>query len=220
MDFTTKKAILFDLDGTLTDSCEGIINSIVYTLDAYGVTGYDRNDLYRFVGPPLTESFKELLCVDGEKVMEAVEKYREYFRDTGIFENRLYDGVESLLNSLANSGKKIILATSKAEAFAVRILEHFNILQYFEVVAGSELSGERNKKDEVIKYALDKAGLSALNDAVMVGDRKYDITGAKRSGIDSIGILYGYGSREELEEAGATAIAETVEELKRLLLGK
>ncbi len=218
MDFTTKKAVLFDLDGTITDSGEGIINSLKYALKAYGISNYDEKELYRFLGPPLTEAFMEILGFDELKAKKAVDKYREYFRDTGIFENRLYDGIDLLLEKLASGGRKVILATSKAEVFAVRILEHFRISQYFWAVAGSELDGARNKKSEVIRHALDKAGIVELGSAVMVGDRKHDVFGAKEMGIDSIGVLYGYGNREELENAGASMIVETVEALHKALL--
>ncbi|MCX8130572.1 MAG: HAD family hydrolase [Clostridia bacterium] len=219
MDFTSKKTILFDLDGTITDSGEGIINSLKYTLKAYGINDYDENKLYKFLGPPLTESFMEILGFDELKALEAVEKYREYFRDIGIFENKLYNGIESLLKSLVADGRKIILATSKAEVFAVRILEHFNISQYFFVAAGSELDGTRIKKSEVIRYALDKAGIVDLGNAVMVGDRMHDVIGARETGIDSIGVLYGYGNYEELNNAGASLIVETIDELRKSLIG-
>ncbi len=219
MKFTFKKVILFDLDGTITDSGEGIINSLKYTLKAYGISNYDEKALYKFLGPPLIESFMEILRFDELKAQEAVDKYREYFRDFGIFENRMYKGIESLLKSLATDERKIILATSKAEVFAVRILEHFNISDYFWAVAGSELNGTRTKKSEVIRYALDKAGIGELNSAVMIGDRKHDILGAKEIGIDSIGVLYGYGNYEELKNAGASIIVETVEDLHKALIG-
>jgi len=219
MEFITKKTILFDLDGTLTDSCEGIINSLKYALKAYGVNDYDEKELYRFLGPPLIESFTEILGCDELKAKDAVEKYREYFREIGIFENRMYDGIEELLKNLAADGRKIILATSKAEVFAVRILKHFNIDSYFWVAAGSELNGTRIKKGEVIRYALDKAGIVDLSSVVMVGDRKHDVLGAKEAGIDCIGVLYGYGDYEELQHAGASMIVHTVEELQRVLMG-
>jgi len=219
MNFTTKKIILFDLDGTITESGEGIVNSIEYALKAYGITGYNRSDLYRHLGPPLIDTFKKEFGFDEIKAFEAVEKFREYFREIGIYENKLYNGIELLLKRITDSGMKIILATSKAEVFAVRILEHFKIINYFNVVAGSELDGSRLRKGEVIRYALSKAGITDLDSAVMVGDRKEDILGAKEVGMDSIGVLYGYGTLEELENAGASIIVETVEELGKTLLG-
>lgn len=218
MDFTSKNYILMDLDGTITDSEEGIINSLKYTLNAYGISDYDEKLLNQFIGPPLIESCMKIFGFNEIKAREAVEKYREYFRETGIFENRLYDGIELLLKELAAAGKKLILATSKAEVFAVKILDHFNISQYFWDVVGSELDGSRIKKDEIIRYIIDNVGIRELSGAVMIGDREHDIIGAGKTGIDSIGVLYGYGSYEELHNAGATLIVSTVEELREAIL--
>jgi len=219
MNFTNKKIILFDLDGTITESGEGIVNSIEYALKALGITDYNRADLFRYLGPPIIETFKNEFGFDDLKDVDAVEKFRKYFRETGIYENKLYDGIELLLKRISESGRKIILATSKAEVFAVRILEYFNIINYFNIIAGSELDGSRIRKGDVIRYALNKAGIIDLNSAVMVGDRKEDILGANEVGIDSIGVLYGYGSLEELKNAGAVAIVKTVEELGKVLIG-
>ncbi|HOP99849.1 MAG TPA: HAD hydrolase-like protein [Acetivibrio clariflavus] len=219
MNFTNKKIILFDLDGTITESGEGIVNSIEYALKALGITDYNRADLFRYLGPPIIETFKNEFGFDDLKAVDAVEKFRKYFRETGIYENKLYDGIELLLKRISESGRKIILATSKAEVFAVRILEYFNIINYFNIIAGSELDGSRIRKGDVIRYALNKAGIIDLNSAVMVGDRKEDILGANEVGIDSIGVLYGYGSLEELKNAGAVAIVKTVEELGKVLIG-
>jgi len=219
MNFTNKKIILFDLDGTITESGEGIVNSIEYALKALGITDYNRADLFRYLGPPIIETFKNEFGFDDLKDVDAVEKFRKYFRETGIYENKLYDGIELLLKRISESGRKIILATSKAEVFAVRILEYFNIINYFNIIAGSELDGSRIRKGDVIRYALNKAGIIDLNSAVMVGDRKEDIFGANEVGIDSIGVLYGYGSLEELKNAGAVAIVKTVEELGKVLIG-
>jgi len=219
MNFAKKEIILFDLDGTLTESGEGIVNSMEYALKAYGITDYNRTELFKYLGPPLIDTFKKEFGFDDLKAVEAVEKFREYFREIGIYENKLYAGIESLLKNISDSGRKIVLATSKAEVFAVRILEHFKIIKYFNVVAGSELDGSRIRKGEVIRYALNKLGTVELDSAVMIGDRKEDILGAKEVGIDSIGVLYGYGSLEELKNAGATTIVETVEELNKILIG-
>lgn len=219
MKFTTKKTILFDLDGTITDSGEGIINSLIYTFKAYGINDYDDKILHKFIGPPLIESFMEIFDFDELKANEAVGVYREYFAEIGIYENKLYNGIQHLLENLILDQRKIILATSKAEVFAIRILEYFKILNYFSTIAGSELNGTRIKKGEVIRYALDKAGITDVDDVVMIGDRMHDILGAAEVGIDSIGVLYGYGNYEELHSAGATNIVESVEELHRTLLG-
>jgi len=148
-----------------------------------------------------------------EKTLEAIEKYREYFKDHGIYENEVYDGVAQLLATLKSRNKKIMLATSKPEVFAKQILEHFELLTYFDFVGGSELNGNRSEKSEVIQYVLEEGKVTDLSKAVMIGDRKYDILGAKEVGIDSIGVLNGYGDQEELIAAGADAIVTSVCEL-------
>jgi len=224
----SKKYILFDLDGTVTDSKRGILKSMQYALKSFGAEIKDEElDSYSFfLGPPLRDSFNVLKNRFGlpEKDTElAVEKYREYFVPKGMFENDLYPGIETLLKNLKESGKTVILATSKVEAYAKRILEYFNILKYFDITAGSELDGRRSKKSEVILYAL--AQCRALPDeekakSVMVGDRNHDIIGAAQAGIDSIGVLYGYGSREELTggEYKADYTVKDVGELSDLLI--
>lgn len=202
-----------DLDGTITDPKEGITKSVAYALNCYGIQVEDLDSLEKFIGPPLSDSFQEFYGFEEEKSLEAVEKYREYFKDRGIFENRLYPGMERLLKNIMEHGGKIVLATSKPEVFAKRILEHFQIAQYFTFVAGSTLDMARNAKGDVIRYALDSLGISA-EEAVMAGDRKHDVIGAKENGMECIGVLFGYGDRAELEEAGADKIVETVEQLE------
>ncbi len=208
--------ILFDLDGTLTDPGQGITNSVAYALKNYGIEVEDRKSLYSFIGPPLKDSFMKYYGFSEEKAMEAIWCYREYFADKGIFENEVYDGVRELLERIKNSGRKTVLATSKPEEFAVRILEHFDLMQYFDVVAGASMDEKRNKKGDVIKYAMEKGGFSS-HGAVMVGDREHDIFGAKENGLKSIGVLYGYGSEEELKTAGADYIAKTVDDIFSIL---
>ena len=210
------KTVLFDLDGTLTDPGLGITNSVAYALKKYGIEVSDREKLYSFIGPPLKDSFKKYYGFSDEKAMGAIMYYREYFSDKGIFENEVYDGIKELLRSIKASGRKIILATSKPEEFALRILEHFELTEFFDVVAGASMDEKRNKKGDVIKYALEKGCLTP-EDAVMIGDREHDIFGAQENGIDTIGVLYGYGSRDELEKAGAMYIAETVNDIFDLL---
>lgn len=212
------KYILFDLDGTLTDPGEGITNSVAYALKKYGITVDDKTQLYSFIGPPLHESFEKYYGFSKEESLKAVDCYREYYRDKGIFENSVYDGVESLLKNLSDNSKKIILATSKPEIFAKRILEHFSLNSYFEFAAGANLDGTRTNKAEVIEYSLKSCGITDKDSVVMVGDREHDIIGANKNGIDSIGVLFGYGSREELENAGATHIAETVEDIAKFII--
>lgn len=208
--------VLFDLDGTLTDPAEGITNSVAYALERYGIRVEDKKSLYSFIGPPLNDSFMQYYGFSPEKAMEAIGVYREYFRDRGIFENEVYEGIPELLDRIKKSGRKIVLATSKPEEFAVRILEHFDLIGYFDVVAGASMDEKRNKKGDVIKYAMEKGGLSAEG-AVMIGDREHDIFGAGENGLPSIGVLYGYGDRKELEAAGAAYIAEAVKDIFELL---
>lgn len=205
--------ILFDLDGTLTDPGIGITNSVAYALKRWNIEVADRKSLYRFIGPPLQDSFREYYGFSQEDALRAVDVYREYFREKGLYENEVYPGVEKLLQTLKDQGKTLILATSKPEEFAVRILRHFGLDGYFTVMAGATMDPSRSKKGDVIAYALRESGVSDLSKAVMIGDREHDIFGAKQNGLDSIGVLFGYGDREELEKAGATRIAATVEDI-------
>lgn len=209
--------VLFDLDGTLTDPAEGIINSVIYALSKFGIEEADREDLKKFIGPPLAESFKEFYGFSEEKTTLAIAYYREYFQKSGMFENSVYDGIEKLLRSLKDKGKTLIVATSKPEKFAVQILEHFKLDGYFKYIAGSNLDGTRSAKADVIKYALEKCNVTDCSQAVMVGDRKHDIIGAKAIGLDSVGVLFGYGDLNELETAEATYIAETVEDIEKFV---
>lgn len=209
--------ILFDLDGTLTDSEPGIINSIEYALKKYGIEMENKADLRKFLGPPLKESFKQFCSFSEEKAEQAVEFYREYFREKGIFENNVYQGVVELLEMLKAENKRLVVATSKPEPFTYRILEHFDLLKYFDFVAGSNMDNTRCKKDEVIAYALNSCGITDLQSVVMIGDREHDIIGANKVGIASIGVLYGYGDLKELETAGATYIAKNTSEIYEIV---
>lgn len=212
------KYVLFDLDGTLTDSALGITNSAAYALKKYGIDIADNNELLKFIGPPLHESFKNFYGFSEDESVQAVKYFREYYNDKGIFENTVYDGIPQLLETLSEAGRTPVVATSKAELFAARIIEHFNLDKYFAYVAGGNMDGTRTRKDEVIEYALKSAGVTDKSAVIMIGDRHHDILGAKKAGIDSIGVLYGYGSREELENAGADFIAPTVSDIEHLLL--
>lgn len=204
------ECILFDLDGTLTDPAVGITNSIMYALKKYGIEIGDKKELYKFIGPPLWDSFENYYGFSKEEAKTAVEYYREYYRDKGIFENLVYDGFEDLLKTLKDNNRILIVATSKPKVFATQILEHFDIAKYFTFIAGSNLDGTRVKKGEVIKYALESCNITDLSKAIMVGDREHDIIGAKEAGICSMGVLFGYGDRNELEKAGADFIVDTV----------
>lgn len=205
--------ILFDLDGTLTDSGLGITNSVAYALKKYGIEVTDRTELYKFIGPPLRESFEKYYGFSAKEAEKAVEYYREYYVDKGIFENTVYFGIEDLLKEIRNSGKRAIVATSKPQVFAKRILEHFGLADYFEQITGASLDETRTKKDEVIAYVLETCDIPDRSRVLMVGDREHDILGAKKNGIDSLGVLFGYGDYTESKEAGASYIAETVKDI-------
>ena len=209
--------VLFDLDGTLTDSGPGITNSVMYALDKFGIKVEDRTILYKFVGPPLKESYAKYFNLAGEDINRAVMYYREYYSEKGIFENVLYDGMAEVLDQIKSSGRKIILATSKPDEFAIKILKYFRIDQYFDFIAAATMDETRTGKAEVISYAIESCKITDLQSAVMVGDRENDILGAKTYGIDSIGVLYGYGGMEELQNAGATYFAENVSDIMNFL---
>lgn len=204
---------LFDLDGTISDPGIGITNSVMYALEKFDIKVADRSELFVFIGPPLKDSFMKYYGFPEKQALEAIKYYREYFRDKGIFENELYPRMEDFLKKLKAAGKSILLATSKPEEFAVRILKHFAIDKYFDYACGATMDETRNTKDAVIAYALQTAGIVDKSKAVMIGDREHDIFGAKRNGLDSVGVLYGYGTRTELESAGADYIISDIAEL-------
>ncbi len=208
------RALFFDLDGTLSDPREGILNSIQYAAEYYGVHT-DRQDLYKYIGPPLKNTFTELIGED--EAMDAVLKYRERFdAGGGLFENEMYDGIPEMLSRLKDMGYIMCTASSKPQTFVERILEHFDILKYFDYVGGASLDEKRSEKDRVIQYVLDMAGLEN-SEVLMIGDRKYDLEGAMLMGMDAVGVLYGFGDREELSEYPSIALIETPGELVDLL---
>lgn len=210
--------ILFDLDGTLTDPGEGITNSVAYALRKLGQTPPPRAELEAYIGPPLAASFEQRAGVDRATAELAVSYYREYFSVKGIFENELYGGIDGMLSVLKDAGATVSLATSKPTVYAKQILEHFKIDKYFDAIAGSELDGRRVKKAEVIDYALELLGIGERGSVIMVGDREHDIIGANTCGVASVGVTYGYGSREELSSSGAGHIVDSVKELTKYLL--
>lgn len=212
-----KNIFLFDLDGTLTDPGMGITNSVAYALAQYGIQAEDRTVLYPFIGPPLRESFMKFYGFSEEKAEEAVWKYREYFSDKGLFENEVYPGIKEMLGGLKNVGARLFVATSKPTGYSKQILDHFELSEYFEDIQGSTMDGSREKKADVIAYLLNVNHIQEKEEVIMIGDRRQDIDGAKENGLDSCGVLYGYGSRDELEEAQADYIAENVEELGKIL---
>ena len=210
------KHILFDLDGTIIDSEEGILNSVRYALEKMGYPIPEKKELNKFIGPPLFVSFSEFCGMSKEDAEKAVACYREYYRPTGIYEFTVYSGVASMLKKLADSGRKLYLATSKPEIFARQILEHCDLAKYFTDITGSLLPSGRDTKVEVINHILATHTLDAA-DTVMVGDRHQDIEGAHEAGLLAIGITYGYGSEKELNRAGADVVAYSTKELYTII---
>ena len=213
-----KQYILFDLDGTLTDPMEGITKSVQYALKKFNIEFENLEKLTSFIGPPLKQGFMEQYGFSEEDALKAVELSREYFVPIGMYENQIYPGIREMLENLKEAGKTLLVATSKPVDFAEKILEHFGIEEYFEYVSGSSLTQERTTKEEVIAHLLEEEQLVDMTELIMVGDRKYDILGAKEFGIKSVGVLYGYGSYGELKKAGADYIVKSVSELEDLLL--
>lgn len=211
--------IFFDLDGTLTDPKDGIIRSIQYALERLGIHEPDSDKLKSWIGPPLLEAFRETYGMDAEMAESAVGYYRERYEERGMFENAVFPGVEELLSQLKANGGILAVATSKPTVYAKQICEHFGIAPYFTAIVGSELNGRRSKKDEVVAAAMEAVGVRDVRRAVLVGDRKFDVIGARKNGIDAVGVLYGYGSRNELESEHPSALVNSVAELKALLLG-
>lgn len=210
--------VLFDLDGTLTDSGPGIISGVRYALKKDGRELPGDDVLRTFVGPPLKEQFRDFCGITDEKAAWMVETYREYYTEKGIFENSVYDGVTELLRCLKKAGLQIAMATSKPEKFAKIIADHFDFARYFDFIGGACMDGTRTDKQEVIEYVLENCHVRERDQVLMIGDRSYDITGAHRAGLQAMGVLYGYGTEEELQTAGADFIAATPEEAGRIIL--
>lgn len=209
--------ILFDLDGTLTDPKEGITKSVEYALNQFSIEVEHPDLLIPYIGPPLFDSFIEIQGFTPEAAAQAVEYYRERFRTLGMFENQVIPGIPALLENLRSEGFTLYVATSKPIVFAEQILRHYELDGFFKYAAGSNLDGTRSKKREVIQHVLDECNVPAAQ-ALMIGDREHDIIGAKACGVPSIGVLFGYGSEEELSAAGADSIAHTVEEVGDIIL--
>ena len=209
-----KKAILFDLDGTLTDSGEGIIKSAAMVLEKYGLPVPDYDTMRVFVGPPLHETFIKF-GVAPEKADDAVALYRTRYTTVGKFENFPYPGIREMLEALKTASHRLFVATSKPEPMSIEILEHFDLAQYFEIICGATFDRSRSEKSDVIAYLLQQ--VDAKENAIMVGDTVFDVTGAACHGIPTIGVAWGYGKTEDMKKAGAAAIAETPEHLLQLL---
>lgn len=214
------KIALFDLDGTLTDPKEGLINSIIYALDKYNIKVKEKESLLKFIGPPLVDSFKEFYGFDENKAKEATEYYREYYKVKGVNQNTIYPYIKEMLKVLYDNNIKIGLATSKPKVFAVQILETFDILKYFTFVSGATLDGTLSKKDDIINHALENLKVKDKSEVIMIGDRKFDIIGSKTHNLDSIGVLYGYGDYKELSEYNATYIVNTALEIVDIIIKK
>ncbi len=210
--------VLFDLDGTLIDSERGITNCATYALGRFGIVIDDPLALRSFIGPPLFDSFSKTYGFSDEDAQRAVDYYRERFSEQGIYEFTVYAGIEDLLRRLKEAGKTLILATSKYELYAKQIIDRLGFTRYFSLAVGSCKDGSRGTKAEVISYAMKTYGITEPSRVVMVGDRKHDIIGARTVGIDSIGVLYGFGDRKELEENGATHIAENTEQIFKIIV--
>lgn len=220
-----KKYLLFDLDGTLTDPKLGITSCVQYALKFFGIEEPDNDNLLSYIGPPLIESFQQYHGLTEEQAAVAVDKYRERFRDIGIFENEVIEGIDKVLAALKEKGYVLALATSKPQEFAERIMEHFDLSKYFDIEIGSGMNGERKYKADVIEAVIEKLAekypdedISSIKaDSIMIGDRLHDIEGAKQCAIESIGVRFGYAAEGELEEAGADYIVSTPQELLELL---
>jgi phosphoglycolate phosphatase len=203
------KNILFDLDGTLSDPYEGITNSAKYALGKFHISEEAAGDLSRFIGPPLALSFREFYHLGEEDVKRAVAFYREYYAVKGMYENKLYDGMETVLQELRRRGLHCFTATSKLDRFAKEVLQNFKIDGYFDGIVGSNEDCTRSDKGDIIACLLEEYRLKKA-ETIMIGDTKYDMAGAKKNGIDTLAVTYGYGSVEELKKTGPTYICDTV----------
>lgn len=212
--------VLFDMDGTLIDSGEGVTNSVAYALEKFGIHVTDRRELYRFIGPPLIDSYMEYYGLTREEAERGVKYYREYYSDRGVFENRVYDGIPKTLKALHDAGVRVLTATSKPEFYARQILDKLGLTPYFAFIAGATMDETRVAKSEVIAYALEHVGATDHSRILMVGDRHFDVDGAKEIGVDSAGVLFGYGTEEELLDAGATYLVSHARDLLPIVLGE
>jgi phosphoglycolate phosphatase len=210
--------VFFDLDGTLTDPSVGIINSVKFALQKFKIKVQNPKILFEFIGPPLLESFQKYFALSQDQAVIAIDYFREYFKIKGIYENQIYPGIFELLKQLNQEGRTICIATSKPTPFAKTVLSHFNLAKFCEFIVGSNLDLTRTSKTDVIQYALSKIPDYRKESIVMVGDRKHDIIGAQHFNIASIGVTYGFGSCDEIQDASPTYIANNVAELSHLLL--
>ena len=212
--------VLFDLDGTLTDSQEGITKCVHYALQHFGIEETDYEKLKLFIGPPLDDMFMEIYGFTKEQAVEARWKYRERFQTVGMFENSPYEGIIDMLADLKKAGVKLAVATSKPEHFSRKILDKFQMTPYFDAISGADMDGNHVSKPEMIREAMRRLGkdIQDIEGVLMVGDRKFDVEGAHECGMPCVGVRFGFAKPGELEDAGAEYIVETVAELKQLLL--
>lgn len=213
--------LLFDLDGTLTNPKEGITKSVQYALRHFGIDVSDPDALTPYIGPPLIPSFMEFHGLTQEQALEALQVYRRRFESVGLFENEVLDGIPEMLRALKQKGRFIAVASSKPEAYVIRILEHFDLLQYFDEVVGASMDEKLSAKKDIIREALHRMGkVPGDRDILMIGDRMHDVEGAKQCSMDSLGIYTGFATEGELEDAGATYVFQTVKEMADFLLNE
>jgi phosphoglycolate phosphatase len=212
------KYLLFDLDGTITDPKEGITKSVQYALKKENIHEPDLDKLDCFIGPPLHDSFEAYYGFSGQDADRLIENFREYFSERGLFENIPYEGIENILKTLKSKGYILAIATSKPTFFANKILDHFNLSHYFTAISGSCLDGTRVAKAEVITHVLKSLNNPPKKEVVMIGDRKHDLKGAAQVGLDAVGVLYGYGSLDELSKETAISLVSTPEELLKYFI--
>lgn len=210
--------VLWDLDGTITEPSKGIFASLHYALKAFNCDVEGDEPLRKFIGPPLMDSFQNFCGMDEQTARLAMEKYRELYAEEGIFQCKVYDGVPELMAKIAASGKKNYLATSKPEVFARKLMDHFGLSQYIEFIGGSDIEETRVQKWDIINYVIESCKLGNKKDQmILIGDRKFDILGAKKCGIQAVGILWGFGSKQEFRENGAELICETPFDVERVI---
>ena len=213
--------LLFDLDGTLTNPKEGITRSVQHALRHFGIEVADPDTLTRYIGPPLIPSFIEFHGLTQEQALEALQVYRQRFSTVGLFENEVLNGVPEMLRALKQNGRFVAVASSKPEPYVIRILEHFDLLQYFDEVVGASMDEKRSAKKDIIEEALRRMGKAPGDrDILMIGDRMHDVEGAQLCGLDSLGIYTGFAPEGELEDAGATYVFHTIRDMADFLLNK